>query len=350
MNKSTANTKAAATENNEVKVNQIIDPEQLHVRIIDGKAMVSSRVVAEVFRKRHDNVIRDIESLQVPDTWLALNFEEIKSSSNLGKGRTREYKAYNMTRDGFTILAMGFTGKRAMEFKLAYIEAFNAMELTLRQQRDHYLACTEEWKEKLAQIEIKNGRIMLDEKVLIPESLLFYVFKVDRMDFLAATDKALRWLDKGVHYYEFPGGKELSKLRRKLLNVPFLRPLDRNFERAVYRFWTEEGVREIKEHSEDKIGYWNLKILEELYFFKEQSLLPEIDLSVCQRLKAPKSFERPAGSEEISRLSDKYIELTLLEKDFIKKELLEQWEELTYQQKLDVIVFIERDLRKLWSK
>jgi Rha family phage regulatory protein len=349
MNKSTTNNEAAATENSEVKVNRIIDPEQLHVRIIDGKAMVPSRIVADVFRKRHADVIRAIESLQVPDTFKKRNFALLEIPRQNAIGKTTVDKAYNMTRDGFTILAMGFTGQRAMEFKLAYIEAFNAMELTLRQQWNHYLACTEEWKEKLAQIEVKNCRIMLDGKVLIPESLLFYVFKIDRMDFLAAIDKALRWLDKGVDYYEFPGGKELSQLRRKLLNVPFLRPLDRNFERAVYRFWTEEGVRKIQEHSEDKIGYWNLTVLNELYFFREQSLLPEIDLSVNKRLKAPKSFERPAGSEEKSRLFDKYIELTLLEKDFIKKELLEQWEELTYQQKLEVIVFIERDLRKSWS-
>ena len=302
MNKSTANTEAAATENNEVKVNRIIDPEQLHVRIIDGKAMVPSRIVADVFRKQHKNVIQAIESLQVPDTFKKLNFQLLEIPRQNALGKTIHDKAYNMTRDGFTILAMGFTGQRAMEFKLAYIEAFNAMELTLRQQWDHYVACTEEWKDKLAQVEVKNGRMMLDGKVLIPESLLSYVFNIDHMDFLAATDKALRWLDKGVHYYEFPGGEELSKLRRKLLNVPFLRPLDRNFERAVYRFWTEEGVREIQEHSEDKIGYWNLRILNELYFFKEQSLLPEIDLSVQQQLNNHQDLSQEERSIRASEL------------------------------------------------
>eukprot|EP00828_Plagiopyla_frontata_P037493 TRINITY_DN49259_c0_g1_i1.p2 TRINITY_DN49259_c0_g1~~TRINITY_DN49259_c0_g1_i1.p2 ORF type:complete len:206 (-),score=16.15 TRINITY_DN49259_c0_g1_i1:20-637(-) len=168
MNKSTAKNEdvATTTENNEVKVNRIIDPEQLHVRIIDGKAMVPSRIVADVFRKRHADVIRTIESLQVPDEWFKRNFALIQTPSNLGMGRTREDKAYNMTRDGFTILAMGFTGQRAMEFKLAYIEAFNAMELTLRQQWNNYLACTDEWMARLARIEVKNCRIVLDGKAV----------------------------------------------------------------------------------------------------------------------------------------------------------------------------------------
>ena len=76
-------------------------------------------------------MIRDIESLQVPDEWYRLNFELIQNPVDLGRGRIRQDKAYTITRDGFTILAMGFTGAKAMQFKLAYIDAYNAMERRL---------------------------------------------------------------------------------------------------------------------------------------------------------------------------------------------------------------------------
>ena len=82
--------------------------------------------MAAYFDKRHDNVLRDIVNL--------LKIEEIKTfASNHfamseyrdAKGRT--YPAYFMTKDGFTLLAMGFTGPKALEFKLAYIAAFGRL-------------------------------------------------------------------------------------------------------------------------------------------------------------------------------------------------------------------------------
>lgn len=89
------------------------------------KALTSSRNVAEVFGKRHDNVLRDIEELiaQLDDDFNALNFEAVEYKDKKGEKR----REYLLTKDGFTLLAMGFTGKRAIEFKLAYIHAFNRL-------------------------------------------------------------------------------------------------------------------------------------------------------------------------------------------------------------------------------
>jgi Rha family phage regulatory protein len=99
------------------------------------RPMASSLQVAKHFGKAHDNVLRDIRNLikELPAEWVSLNFEDISISTDLGHA-TRQDPAYLMTRDGFTLLAMGFTGKRALDWKLKYIEAFNQMEMALRRQ------------------------------------------------------------------------------------------------------------------------------------------------------------------------------------------------------------------------
>lgn len=99
------------------------------VELKDGKAVTTSLKIAEVFGKRHADVIRAIESVETPDDFRQRNFALAEYSDTQGKPRPM----YIVTRDGFTLLAMGFTGKAAMQFKVAYIEAFNAMERTIRE-------------------------------------------------------------------------------------------------------------------------------------------------------------------------------------------------------------------------
>jgi Rha family phage regulatory protein len=89
-----------------------------------GKAMISSLTVAEVFGKRHDNVVRDIKSLDCSPEFTALNFEVSKYKA---EGQKRSYPCYNMTKDGFIILVFGWKDKKSMDFKEKYINAFNAM-------------------------------------------------------------------------------------------------------------------------------------------------------------------------------------------------------------------------------
>lgn len=101
------------------------------VQTHNSKPVTTSLKIAEVFGKRHDNVIRDIESLDIPTERLLLNFEEIYFDDKYG----RKQKCYKITRTGFTLLAMGYTGAKAMQFKLAYIDAFDAMEQALMSQR-----------------------------------------------------------------------------------------------------------------------------------------------------------------------------------------------------------------------
>jgi Rha family phage regulatory protein len=90
------------------------------------EAMTTSLMVADAFGKRHDRVLRAIDNLveDLPKNGVVKMFHE--STQEDAKGEQR--KMYYMNRDGFTLLAMGFTGKKALEFKLKYIAAFNKME------------------------------------------------------------------------------------------------------------------------------------------------------------------------------------------------------------------------------
>ena len=98
------------------------------ITVVDGKAVVTSKQVADHFGKQHRNVLVDIKNL-LPDSgdFGRLNF----LLSTYISSQNKELPCYEMTRDGFTLLAMGYTGKDAQRWKIKYIEAFNAMEREL---------------------------------------------------------------------------------------------------------------------------------------------------------------------------------------------------------------------------
>lgn len=98
------------------------------VIVNNNQVVVSSLDIAEHFSKEHKNVLRDISDILAAQN-RATKFYHETTYQNRGK----DYKAYLMNRDGFSLLAMGFTGKKALQWKLKYIEAFNEMEETLKQ-------------------------------------------------------------------------------------------------------------------------------------------------------------------------------------------------------------------------
>lgn len=104
------------------------------VEIRHQQVVTSSLKVAEVFGKRHDNVMRDIENVIKG----LLNFEDTNPTelfyldSYTNEQNGQQYLQYLMNRDGLSLLVMGFTGKKALEWKLKYIEAFNQMEEKLK--------------------------------------------------------------------------------------------------------------------------------------------------------------------------------------------------------------------------
>lgn len=98
----------------------------------------TSQQVAAVFGKRHDDVLKRIRALsaELPPDRLGYFAETVEMRANPSGGAAIPSPGYCITRDGFTLLAMGFTGKKALEFKLAYIDAFNAMAAYIKNQRE----------------------------------------------------------------------------------------------------------------------------------------------------------------------------------------------------------------------
>lgn len=94
----------------------------------NDKPKANSLFVAEWFNKDHKHVLRDIENLDCSDEFRQTNFG---LSSYLNQ-QNKKQPCYNMTRDGFTFLAMGYRGKKAAKFKEEYIKRFNSMESFLK--------------------------------------------------------------------------------------------------------------------------------------------------------------------------------------------------------------------------
>ncbi len=98
-----------------------------------GIAMVDSLFVAEAFGKKHFHVLRDIARLTESKSGLSENFAAGNYFLDVYKDATgRKLPHYLMTRDGFTMLVMGYTGQKAMHFKELYIQRFNEMEQCIR--------------------------------------------------------------------------------------------------------------------------------------------------------------------------------------------------------------------------
>lgn len=103
---------------------------EVSVTFVDGKATTTSLDVAAHFGKRHDDVLKRIRTLECSSEFTLRNFAEC---SRAGANNKPE-PFYRMTRDGFTFLCMGFTGREAAVWKESYINAFNKMEQVLIEQ------------------------------------------------------------------------------------------------------------------------------------------------------------------------------------------------------------------------
>lgn len=165
---------------------------QIEIITTNGQLVVSSRKIAENFGKRHDHVLRDIETIlsQNPNLGADIISQNpiLDSDTKAEKsalmdmfyettykaGTGKSYKEYLMNRDGFSLLVMGFTGKEAMAWKLKYIEAFNAMEkklskpqLTLMEQMAQGLLAAQQLLS-----EEKEARLKAEQKTIEQEKTI----------------------------------------------------------------------------------------------------------------------------------------------------------------------------------
>ncbi len=104
------------------------------VEIVDGRAVTTSMAVAEFFGKRHDHVLEAIRKLiaDCPEDLHLPNFREVSRDVPGNNGIIRKMPMYLLTKTGFMLLSMGFTGDKAKRWKFAYVKGFEDMEAALR--------------------------------------------------------------------------------------------------------------------------------------------------------------------------------------------------------------------------
>ena len=131
------------------------------VSIKNDEAVCTSLQIAEKFGKRHDHVVRDIENLLegIPKSGETY----FRKSSYTNEQNGQEYPMYYMNRDGFSLLVMGFKGKKALEWKLQYIKAFNQMESMLKERN------TQLWSEQR-----KQGKLTRQAETDVIKKLVEY--------------------------------------------------------------------------------------------------------------------------------------------------------------------------------
>lgn len=99
-------------------------------KVIEGRPVTSSRIVAEYFSKKHSDAVRAIDSIiaKKPELLASRNFAQWSEEVEIGFGAKRTVTGYWMDQKGFCILAMGFTGAKALEFKCAFYDEFERMK------------------------------------------------------------------------------------------------------------------------------------------------------------------------------------------------------------------------------
>lgn len=156
------------------------------VIMYDKQVVTTSLVLAEVFEKKHQHVLRDIDALKDVS-----NFGQMFFESNEPDSYGRNRRIYFMNRDGFTLIAMGYTGSKAMEFKLKYIEAFNQMEKKIKEETQFRLPTN------LAEMSTMFYSVMKDQDKKIEE-------QNEKVNFLM-----------NLSGLTSPRNKELTKARNK---------------------------------------------------------------------------------------------------------------------------------------
>ena len=199
------------------------------------QAVTTSLNIANDFDKEHHNVIKAAESLKKD----VVNFNEMFFEGSEPDSYGRPRKVYYMNRDGFTLLVMGFTGSKSLEFKLKYINAFNEMEKSLKTPmtiEDIMIATIETQKQLKAEVNvIKDDVTMLkEEQPIAPYPLL-------KMD-TARKRKVIEVL----------GGKKSNAYRTISKRV---------FSEAGRDFKEFFGIPRYdmlpKKHAEQGLDYWN---------------------------------------------------------------------------------------------
>lgn len=229
------------------------------VEIKNGQPTTSSLRVAEVFEKQHKDVLRDIrelkttvdknlESADLRSVDLSMFQEDFYEVSN----NNRKYPMFNMNKDGFVLLVMGYTTKRATQFKLQYIAQFNKMEKFIKQQTEpslpqDYATALEQLAKQVRlneSLQIKVDQLsqptMAEQTELLPNVLYSTEEIAQEIGYSSARALNQRMYAERVVYYS-------KKDRSWLLYAPYKdRGLKDLSTRRKSQLWTEKGREFIK--------------------------------------------------------------------------------------------------------
>ncbi len=229
------------------------------VEIKNGQPTTSSLKVAEVFEIEHKHVLRDIrdlkedvvknlESPNLDSVDLSMFQEDFYEVSN----NNRKYPMFNMNKDGFVLLVMGYTTKRATQFKLQYIAQFNKMEKFIKQQTEpslpqDYATALEQLAKQVRlneSLQIKVNQLsqpaLVEQTELLPNVLYSTEEIAQEIGYSSARALNQRMYAERVVYYS-------KKDRSWLLYAPYKdRGLKDLSTRRKSQLWTEKGREFIK--------------------------------------------------------------------------------------------------------
>ncbi|MCT6922782.1 Rha family transcriptional regulator [Metasolibacillus sp.] len=172
---------------------QLLNQQEI-VYVEKGAAFTNSRIVSEVFQKGHDKVLRDIRGLKCSEAFKLANFGECDYTNAQG----RKMPMYTLSFDGFVMLAMGYTGEKAMQFKELYIAAFNRTHKLLAEQNQTLLSSEQKQISRLVQCVIKQAYPQLTTAA--------------RQKYYTALYKALRQQFAVMSYKDIPRSKLLDAI------------------------------------------------------------------------------------------------------------------------------------------
>ena len=208
------------------------------VKIENNQAVVSSRSIAEHFEKQHKHVLESIENIKAENSALTSMFYETTYKAGTGK----RYKMYLMNRDGFTLLAMGFTGKKALDWKVKYIEAFNKMEKQLAvQQQFAEFPIPKDYPSALRALADQcesNQKLIAKNKELVPKAEFYDA--VANSESLSSMADVAKILDMGI------GRNKLFIMLRannilQADNIPYQRYVNAGYFKVVESHYMADG-------------------------------------------------------------------------------------------------------------